>query len=179
MTCIVGLARGGKVFIGADSAGVSGWDLAVRRDRNVFRNGEFLIGFTTSFRMGQILEHGFKPPPLPKKAADLTRYMVIDFVNALRTNLKEHGWVATHNGRDEGGDFLVGVRRRLFRVCSDFQVGEAQAGIDAVGSGAELARGALFATEGLLRDEERARRALTVAERGNAGVRGPFFVLAA
>src|SRR4051794_21483555 len=100
MTCIVGLARGGKVFIGGDSAGVAGWELSVRRDRKVFRNGEFLIGYTTSFRMGQILEHGFKPPPFPKSAS-LNRYMVVDFINAFRASLKEHGWAAAQNGREE------------------------------------------------------------------------------
>ena len=176
MTCIVGLARGGKVFIGGDSAGVAGWELSVRRDRKVFRNGEFLLGYTTSFRMGQILEHAFKPPPVPKSAS-LNRYMVVDFIGALRSSLKEHGWAAVQNGREEGGDFLVGVRKRLFRVASDFQVVEAKSGMDAIGSGSELARGALFATEGLLSDDRRIRKALLAAEQGNAGVRAPFYVL--
>ena len=177
MTCIVGLARAGKVFLGGDSAGVAGWELSVRRDKKVFRNGEFLIGYTTSFRMGQILEHAFKPPPIPKRVANLNRYMVVDFIGAFRASLKEHGWAAVQNGREEGGDFLVGVRQRLFRVASDFQVVEAKSGMDAIGSGSELARGALFATEGLLRDELRIRRALRAAEHGNAGVRAPFYVL--
>lgn len=51
MTCIVGLEHNGRVYIGADSAGVSGWDLTVRADKKVFRNGSFLFGFTDSFRM--------------------------------------------------------------------------------------------------------------------------------
>jgi hypothetical protein len=51
MTCIVGLVDGGRVWLGGDSAGVSGWDLTVRADRKVFRNGPYVMGFTTSFRM--------------------------------------------------------------------------------------------------------------------------------
>jgi ATP-dependent protease HslVU (ClpYQ) peptidase subunit len=177
MTCIVGLASGNKVFLGGDSAGVAGWELSVRSDRKVFRNGEFILGYTTSFRMGQILEHAFRPPPLPKNGASLNRYMVVDFIGAFRASLKEHGWASVQNGREEGGDFLVGVRRRLFRVASDFQVVEAKSGMDAIGSGSELARGALFATEGLLPDARRIKTALLAAEKGNAGVRGPFYVV--
>lgn len=32
MTCVVGLVAEGKVWMGADSAGVSGWDLRTRAD---------------------------------------------------------------------------------------------------------------------------------------------------
>lgn len=39
MTCIVGLAAGGQVLIGADSAGVSDYDLHVRADTKAFQVG--------------------------------------------------------------------------------------------------------------------------------------------
>ena len=62
MTCIVGLEHKGKVYIGGDSAGVAGYSLSVRADQKVFINGNFIFGFTSSFRMGQILRFGFNPP---------------------------------------------------------------------------------------------------------------------
>lgn len=176
MTCIVGLARGGRVFLGGDSAGLEGWALARVRAPKVFRSGPFVMGYTDSFRMGQILEHAFTPPPLPRKRTDLQRYMVVDFVNALRAALRSGGWAKTKEGQDEGGRFLVGVRGRLFDVCSDFQVTEIRDGIGAVGCGGELARGALYAAGHLL-PERRVRLALSVAERCNGGVRGPFHVV--
>lgn len=45
MTCIVGVAEGGKVWIGGDSAGVDSgnYSLTVRADRKVFRNGHFSL----------------------------------------------------------------------------------------------------------------------------------------
>jgi hypothetical protein len=55
MTCIVGLRQGGKVFIGGDSAGISGWDVTVRADPKVFLSGPYAMGFTSSFRLGQLL----------------------------------------------------------------------------------------------------------------------------
>ncbi len=54
MTCIAAVAHEGNVWMGADSAGVSGLALAVRRDPKIYRVGDFLFGFTSSFRMGQL-----------------------------------------------------------------------------------------------------------------------------
>lgn len=64
MTCIVGLVDQGNVWIGGDSAGVGGYDLMLRADQKVFRNGDFLMGFTSSFRMGQLLRYKLSPPKL-------------------------------------------------------------------------------------------------------------------
>ncbi len=83
MTCIVGLAHGGRVYMGADSAGVAGLDIDTRRDPKLFKVGDLLIGFTTSFRMGQLLAYGFEPPPRPA-GGDVRRWMVVDFVEAVR-----------------------------------------------------------------------------------------------
>lgn len=53
MTCIVGYVTPAReVVMGADSAGVAGYDLRIRRDVKVFHAGPFLIGYTSSFRMG-------------------------------------------------------------------------------------------------------------------------------
>lgn len=176
MTVIAGVAHKGRVWIGGDSAGVSGYDLTVRRDVKVFRNGPFVMGFTSSFRFGQTLHHKFSAPPPPSKAGDLTRYMVCDFVDALREALKAAGVAKVSEGVEEGGCALIGVRGRLFQVDSDFQVGEARDGFDAVGCGAPYALGALHALR-TARPEQRIRRALAAAERHSGGVRGPFLVL--
>ena len=57
MTCIIGLVADGRVYLGGDSAAVHGWTRRRTRLRKVFRKGPFLVGYTTSFRMGQLLEH--------------------------------------------------------------------------------------------------------------------------
>jgi ATP-dependent protease HslVU (ClpYQ) peptidase subunit len=175
VTVIAGVVRGGRVWIGGDSAGVAGTDLTVRRDPKVFLNGAYLIGFTSSFRMGQALAHRFQPPPPPRRAADLYRFMVVDFVDAAREALKTAGFAQVHDGAEAGGCFLVGVGGRLFQIESDYQVGEARAGFDAVGCGAAYALGSLFTSKGS--PERRVRTALLAAERHSGGVRGPFVVL--
>lgn len=175
MTAIVGLVDNGTVYIGGDSAGASGWSLTVRADAKVFFNAGYLFGFTTSYRMGQLIRYALQPP---EPARDLERFMATTFIDAIRACLKEGGWAKKDNDREEGGTFLVGVRGRLFTVYDDYQVAEAADGYAAVGSGDDIALGALFATaKGRMRPERRIETALQAAERFSAGVRGPFICL--
>lgn len=176
MTIVVGVRWKGTVIIGADSAGTADYQLVVRQDRKVFEVGPYVLGFCGSFRMGQLLAHAFKPAPPPRRGRDLERFMVVDFVDGLRAALKTGGWARTTNGQEEGGIFLVGVRGRLFHVEADYQVGEPRDDYDAVGSGADVARGALFAGRSF-KPMHRVRLALRAAERHNAGCRGPFHIL--
>jgi ATP-dependent protease HslVU (ClpYQ) peptidase subunit len=175
MTCIVGLAHQGRVIIGADSAGVAGLDMTVRADRKVFRNGEFIMGFTSSFRMGQLLAVKLSPP---KYHPDVEpwRYMVDDFVENVRRCLRDGGFMRRDHDVEQGGDFLVGFRGRVFSIESDFQVGERVEGFDACGCGAPFALGSLAETSGTDDPVDRVQSALKVAERFSAGVRGPFHV---
>lgn len=172
MTCIVGMVSAGAVHLGGDSAGVGGIELTVRADRKVFRNGDFIMGFTSSFRMGQLLHHAFTPPKRHPDT-DVEKFMVTAFVDAVRDCLKTGGYAEKHNEAERGGVFLVGYAGRLFRIDSDYQVGEAVDGFDAVGSGERVALGALFASA---RDKPLAclQTALEAAEHFSSGVRGPF-----
>jgi ATP-dependent protease HslVU (ClpYQ) peptidase subunit len=174
MTCIVGMIADGRIYMGGDSAGVSDWSLMIRADRKVFRNGPFLIGFTSSFRMGQLLEHAFSPPAR-RIEQDVYAYMVTDFIDSVRYCLKNGGFAETNNGVEKGGEFLVGYERRIFYVASDYQVGESVDGMAACGCGREIALGALFATP-TVSPIDRVRIALEAAERLSAGVRAPFHI---
>lgn len=172
MTCIVGLVDGDRVWMGGDSAGVSGLDITVRADTKVFRNGDMLIGFTNSFRMGQLLAYKLAPPQ-HERDQDVFRYMVVDFVDAVRACLKDGGYAQRSNDVESGGTFLVAYEGRLFSVQSDYQVGEAVRGYHAIGCGADYALGSLASTVGLPA-EERVRKALECAELFSGGVRSPF-----
>ena len=176
MTAIVGIVKDGQVHIGGDSAGVSGWSLTVRADSKVFTTGPYVMGFTTSFRMGQLLRYALQPPT---PSGDLEAFMATAFVDAVRDTLKNGGWARKESEREEGGVFLVGVHGRLFCVESDYQVGEAVDGYAAIGCGNEIALGALHATASTgMRPRKRIKLALEAAERFSAGVRGPFAYVA-
>jgi ATP-dependent protease HslVU (ClpYQ) peptidase subunit len=175
MTAIVGLVESGSVYIGGDSAGVAGMSLTVRADAKVFRKKGYLFGFTTSFRMGQLIRYSLK---VPKVKGNLDAFMATTFIDALRDCLKAGGWALKENDREEGGTFLVGVQGRLFAVHSDYQVARAADGFAAVGCGDQIALGALLATaDAGLSPRRRVLRALAAAERFSAGVRGPFICL--
>jgi len=178
MTCIVGLVDGKSVWIGGDSAGVEGLNLRVRKDVKVFSvDGRFLIGYTSSFRMGQLLRFGFHPPRQRTTDSDY-EYMCTDFIDAVRKRLKAGGCLKVKDGVEEGGCFLVGYNNRLYIVDSDLQVGECIDGFDSVGCGEQYALGSLFATKDSKKysPKDRILLALRTAEYFSAGVRGPFTI---
>ena len=176
MTCIVGLEFGGKVWIGGDSAGVAGRRLVARADRKIFKNGAFLFGFTSSFRMGQILRYRLIPPK-HHPDDDVEKFMTTDFVDAVRQCLKDYGFNKTNNGVDEGGTFLVGFAGKLFCIYDDYQVGLSVHSFHAVGCGDEIASGVMLATEGVkMAPKDRIRRALEAAQEFSAEVRAPFHI---
>jgi hypothetical protein len=144
MTCIVGLESGGKVYIGADSAATSGLALCVRADAKVFRNGPFLIGFTTSFRMGQLLQFKLQPPDHPAGMPTF-EYLITKFVDSVRSCLRTGGFAKRKEEQELAGSFLLGYRGSLYSLDSDYQVARAADGICAVGCGAQIALGALHA----------------------------------
>lgn len=175
MTCIVGIAENGHVYIGGDSAGVAGLDLTVRSDEKVFKNDEFLFGFTSSFRMGQLLRFAFSPPARAEKTDDY-RFLVTSLIDAVRSCLKTGGFATTKDGGECGGKFLLGYRGKLYCVESDYQVGQALDGFASCGCGDQIANGSLYSTVGKP-PLERIETALKAAERFSAGVRGPFTIL--
>lgn len=173
MTCIVGYVEGNQIVMGGDSAGVGGYELIVRADQKVFRNGPMLFGFTSSFRMGQLLRYALTVPT-HHPDVPIDTYMVTVFIDAVRTCLKDHGWASKSSERESGGTFLVGYQGRLFSVQDDYQVECAVDPYNACGCGAQVALGAMHASR--LPGRERVQAALEAAERFSAGVRGPFHI---
>lgn len=173
MTCIVGIETEDGVIMGADSMAADGsWFAHVRTDApKVFALREYLFGFTTSFRMGDLLRYHLTLPPPPKSRVH--RHMVTAVIPAIRECLKSGGFATTANGAEAGGDFLMATRGRLYHVASDYQVGRSAHGYDAAGCGSSIALGALAATGGQ-EPRKRLRSALVAAERHSAGVRRPW-----
>lgn len=182
MTCAVGLRTSGGLWLGADSGGFAGWDHTSRRDPKVFHNGPYMVAFTTSYRMGQILRYSPLPDPSDALAHPdgerMHRFMCVDFVRAVRDALRGGGWLEKEKERESGGQFLVAVAGRLYTVGSDLQVGEPDDDFDAVGCGRAYAVASLATSEGgTLGGFDRVRLALAVSERFCGGVRGPYTVL--
>lgn len=190
MTCIVGIVdqENNRVVMGADSAGVSGLDITIRKDPKIFKVGEFVIGCTSSFRMIQLIRFSFsipnsKPSHLPKDTnalvgKDIHRYMCTDFVDALRKTLSKGGFLQKDKEEESAGTFLVAYKDRLFQIQDDLQVSESVKDYDACGCGKYYALGSLWTNNNLnVTIENRLRLALECAEEFSGGVRGPFHFL--
>lgn len=142
MTVIVGLAHAGKVYMGGDSAAVEGWNLTLTAAPKVFIRGPFIMGFTSSFRMGQLLEHALTPPEHAPGVHDQT-FMVTSFVDAVRSCLKAGGFATKDKEAEAAGTFLVGYRGTLYRVDTDYCVIRPEYQYDACGCGQMIALGSL------------------------------------
>lgn len=171
MTCIAAIAEKGVVYMGGDSAGVAGLSITIRADEKVFINNGFIFGFTSSFRMGQLLQYKFDPPKQKASQSDMA-YMVTDFIDAVRKCFADNGFDKNGN---LGGTFLVGYNGRLYRIDSDYQVGIPSSGYDSVGCGHDLAKGSLFSTKG--KPEDRIKTSLEAAAKFSGGVEAPFKII--
>ena len=174
MTCIVGIAENGRVYMGCDSAAIQDWESRITRMPKVFILGEFIIGYTTSFRMGQILRH-FLEVRKQESGEDTFSYMVKVFSESVRDCLKAKAFTTVSNNTERGGQFLVGYHGRLYSAESDFQVSEWCDDFSAIGVGAPYALGALKALDG--KPRQRIIKALSISTYFCIGVRKPFKVL--
>lgn len=170
-----------KVWMGGDSAGVSNWELDITARPKVFRLGEMIVGYTSSFRMGQALEFRLQlPQNLPEKVDDLDRYMAVEFSDAVRTVLRDVGYLKAEGGRESTGVFIVGVRGHLYHADDDLHVRRTRHRFMAVGCGGIAASGALHAfTHGSTPKDGRVvvATALHAAEALCIGCRGPFSII--
>ncbi len=175
MTCIIGMAHDGDVWIGADAAAADGWSVRSTLVPKVFAHGPFIVGYTVSFRMGQLLQFHLDVQPQDGESSDL-EYIVKRFIAAVRACLKEGGYTTVKDSKEEGGGFLVGYHGHVYCVGDEFQITEASDGFDACGCGEKYALGAMVALDDL-EPEARVRRALGIAAYFSGGVCGPFTVL--
>lgn len=158
MTCLAALIHDGKVYIGADSAASTDSAIEVRANRKVFRNGSYIIGFTGSFRVGQLLQY----EDLPPVEGDTMSHIVRKVVPAIQK----------HAGKDTD-EILIGHAGRLFKVSSDYSVAE-YTNYAAAGGGEPYALGRLHGSLGP--PDVRIIAALEAAQEHCPAVRAPFHI---
>ena len=151
MTCIVGIANEGKVYMGGDSAITRG-DVYAGTFGKVFSGLEskLIIGVCGSLRISQVTKLAFSSDNCDSSKivpGDEEMFMTRCFVDALRDSLGKAGCLGQKDGEEYSARdtaWLVGVNGRLFYVDGYFGVGERADGFDAVGSGARYAMGWLY-----------------------------------
>lgn len=177
MTCIVGLVNKGVVYMGGDGLAVYTHNLNVvpRLDEKVFINGPFIIGFTTSFYMGQLLRYKFSPPKQTVDVDDM-KYMATDFIDSVKKCFIENDFgKISEDKTKEGGTFLVGYKDNLYTINDDYQVGKPYLGYDSCGCGSSFALGSMRNSKGT--PESRIKQALETAAAFSGGVGPPYTII--
>ena len=176
MTCIIGyIDKNKKLWMGADSVGATDSMKTRRKDTKLFRNKDFLIGYTSSFRMGQLLRFKWNPPKQHNKSD--YKYMCTDVIDSIRICLKENGYAKIQNNEEEIGTFLIGYKNKLYKIEEDLQVEECIDNFNACGSGVYFAIGALNILSKLnLSALEICKKTLETASKFNPFVGKPFVI---
>ena len=183
MTCIIGLEYSGGVILGGDSFAGGASETGSVQDSTaipkVFRVGDYGFGFTSSFRMGDLLRYNLELPTmgaLPESC--IHRHIVTAVIPAIRECLKNGGYAGQlTGGQEQGGSFLLAARGCIFEVQPEYSVIRYQHGYASVGAGCYLAMGALAATSPKMDPRKRVKMALTVAEKHSPFVKAPFHII--
>lgn len=178
MTCIVGYVDNDKIYMGADSAGSNGYSYQIREDKKVFINKNMIFGFTSSFRMGQLLQYSLNIPDHDPRDSDF-KYLCTTFMDSVIDCFKSKGFASIKDGEVSGGNFLLGYKGNLYEIQSDYQVGKVMEPFASVGCGEDYAKGALYALKNNtdLTPKQKILLALDAAQANSTGVKGPFNVL--
>jgi ATP-dependent protease HslVU (ClpYQ) peptidase subunit len=174
MTCIVAVAQGGKVYMGCDSAAYDSDSTThfIKSGPKIFTVDDYLIGYSNSFRAGQILQYDFVPPiPDPE---NLMRTMVTDFVSSIYSAYEKNKFVLDEE-KGEFADLIIGVHGKLFTIESDMQVQEYTDNYVAIGSGYQFALGSLYTTKKVKSPTDRIQKALEAASEYTGSVKPPFY----
>ena len=110
-TCIVAYNdRKNKIlYIGGDSAGVGDLSVRIRKDPKIFEKSGMLFGYTSSFRMGQLLQYKLVIP-----GGKIENAILADFYDLNRDSREE--WpVSTEVGAWGGAKFVRMIQRHLKR----------------------------------------------------------------
>ena len=140
MTCIVGIANEGSVYIGGDRGASDGSAIVSLASPKVYIRDEWIFGYAGSMGIGQIMQI----INIPILSEDDDPFMVLrmDMVDAFKSMMDIQGISITE---DSDTDFLIGIRGRLFEFSpSDWSVAEIHE--TAIGSGGNFALGSLHTT---------------------------------
>lgn len=172
MTCVVGIAKDGVVYIGADSCGSTPTSAMTVTNPKVFAvDNRFLIGVCGSFRVIDLLQYSLKVNKQSSSMSD-DCFMRTIFIPAVRECFVKNGFPLD----DDEINFLVGYNGKIYCVEPDLAVLNPTPWGHSIGSGAEAARGSLWTTQHSDDIMHRVLIALEASEAMTPSVRGPFLI---
>ncbi len=116
MTAIVALKHEGKIYLMGDRCGSNGYSKLLTSNPKVFKVGDFHLGYTSSFYMGQILEHMWTPPARLEGITD-TGYFYKQVIPSIKTCLVENHFGQHFDDKYKEpslGSFIIIYKNRIF-----------------------------------------------------------------
>lgn len=170
MTCIVGIAKDGVVYMGGERGASDDNSILPMCRPKVVQINNYLIGYAGSQGIGQ-LAHIIDLPPITK---NMTKTLRTTFVKTLKAAIEEYGNAS--NLDDNATDWLIGVDGKLFEISSvDWQVTEFE--YTAIGTGGPIALGSLHTSQTWKDNQKRIRYALQAAVDTSPSCSGPIDIL--
>lgn len=142
MTCIVAATDGTNVYMAGDLMGSNGFTANIYSKSKVFINSGFVFGYTTSFRMGQLLEYHWSAPSRTEGKSD-DEYLYTDVVDSFIDLFKDNDYGHKKQHELETGEFIFGYKGRLFIHQGNHSILEVEK-FACVGSGQYHAEAAMY-----------------------------------
>ena len=179
MTIIIGYKENDVLYFGVDSRISSDHKVFTLSDDKIWSGNGILFGVCGHWRAAQIVKHKFNIPERPCKMST-EKYMNTVFIDELRKVFKENGYTEINNNEEKahGAYLMIGIDNRLFNIGYDFSVLEQEDNYICLGSGEDLAYGAM----NILKDQnldpiDKIIKALETACKYNSGCAPPFTII--
>lgn len=117
MTAIVAFKHGGKVYLAGDRMASSWYEHYLVNAPKIFKIAEdFYFGYTSSFYMGQLLEHSFTPPPKYSEVSE-NKYLYTIVIPKIRELFEANDFGKKKDikqNEPDLGQFIMIYKSRIF-----------------------------------------------------------------
>lgn len=182
MTTLVGIQGRNWALLGADTRITSEGTIyrMPKKYSKITDIDGILIASAGDVRGANILDYGLKIPKVTAKSDE--HFITCFLIPAIRQAFADSGFEKTSDGvSSHEGEFLVAYKGRIYEIDSDYSWVQDSRNIYALGSGGQIAIGALATLVGdsITRSEARqwATKALDVASQYNADTAPPFHIV--
>jgi ATP-dependent protease HslVU (ClpYQ) peptidase subunit len=172
MTTIVAIQSENGVLFGADSLVTADRKFNHPKMTKITKRGDFIIAGAGESAACDIAQHIWIPPkPTLSDKKDIYHFIVSKVVPSLKKCFKEneYKWEKDPDG-EYNFAFLIAICGEVFDIADDFAVSLDSAGFYGVGSGSNIAIGALEAGASI-------ERALEIAEKHDPFTASPFLFI--
>ena len=122
MTCIVAFKTKLGTVVAGDLLGSNLYTKHLYSKSKVFSNSGYTMGYTYTFRFGQLMEYKLKPIYPSPNDTDLTAFLVNNFIPAVLKVMETNKHLDNPGTEASSGTAIVEVKNRIFVLQSDLAI---------------------------------------------------------